>query len=87
MSGLASNFSQSEIKIIVDSQCSRLIENYKLLIKRSEIVDHSIQQHEQLQLSTSVQSIVRYTRRTILYLLFVNYFTGRVKVVNDYWSL
>lgn len=47
-----------ELAAQVDALCSKLIESYKLILKRSRIEDESVQEYEQLQLSTATESIV-----------------------------
>jgi len=68
---------EKELASQVDALCSKLIESYKLILKRSRIEDESVQEHEQLQLSTATENIVSYEvllidSYTYLVLLFVH---------------
>lgn len=47
-----------ELGAQVDALCSKLIESYKTILKRSRIEDESVQQYELLQLSTASENIV-----------------------------
>ena len=44
----------------VNVNCSRLLESYKTILKRAQVADDfSVQMHEELQLQTSAETIVR----------------------------
>ncbi len=43
----------------IDLHCSRLVESYKILLKRGQVLDDSVQRHEQLQVYLSCDNIVR----------------------------
>jgi hypothetical protein len=45
----------------VQASCSRLLENYRNLLKRAQISeDHSVQRHEELQINVCAESIVSF---------------------------
>lgn len=45
----------------VDVDCIRLIEHYRTIISRSQILDGSIQPNQQLQLEVASEGIVSYS--------------------------
>jgi len=50
---------KTELAMKVDAAAAALVENYKILLKRSQILEESVQKHEQLQLITASENIVR----------------------------
>jgi hypothetical protein len=43
---------------VVDTSCSRLIESYRLLLKRSQIEDNAVQPFDQFQIHVCAETIV-----------------------------
>ena len=59
-----SNATSNTYKMLVDQHISKLLDSYKVLIRRGQIIDDSVQRFEELQLLTASENIVSYNLST-----------------------
>ena len=66
-----SSATSNTYKMLVDQHISKLLDSYKVLIRRGQIIDDSVQRFEELQLLTASENIVSYNK-LILFEVDVN---------------
>ena len=63
-----SSATSNTYKMLVDQHISKLLDSYKVLIRRGQIIDDSVQRFEELQLLTASENIVSYNISILLLL-------------------